>query len=284
LNNLVYSSVQIEYNIYVDTLPTKPKVKGVIIRMRTNKHIKQRFFLCLILLSVFLLTSCSMNSLFGNNGRNTGFQRPGDELQSFASDLDSWEDGASDDMEIEMTVLLDEESIDAVPAASVVQASSSGSIAGSNITPVQMEIKLYFADRKAVEDGKPGPYGFVTPVTRHIPATSGILCAAMKELIKGPLPEEQGVDPVMPAASEVCKVSIKDGIAYIDFNQSFADNHPGGTLGGSITMQSIVFTASQFDSVDGVLVTVEGQPWDDGHFIWEEPIYADELARSFSKN
>jgi len=35
--------------------------------------------------------------------------------------------------------------------------------------------------------------------------------------------------------------------------------------------------------VDGVLVTVEGEPWSDGHFIWDTPIYADELTKTFAE-
>jgi spore germination protein GerM len=102
--------------------------------------------------------------------------------------------------------------------------------------------------------------------------------------VKGPLPEEEGINPTIPASAAVNKVSIKDGIALIDFNQAMADDHKGGTMAGAVTMQSIVFTASQFDSVDGVLVTVEGQPWSDGHFIWDTPVYADELAKNYSRN
>jgi spore germination protein GerM len=249
-----------------------------------KKYIKQFRILCLFLLSVFLFTSCSMNGLFGNkNDSGSGLEQPGDDaLNSDAED--GTLNGSLDDTEIALTVLTGEETSDRVPAGSVDTESNPGVQPDSDPTSVQMELQLYFADRKAVEDGKLGPYGFVTPVVRHIPATSGILAEAMKELVKGPLPEEEGINPTIPASAAVNKVSIKDGIALIDFNQAMADDHKGGTLAGAVTMQSIVFTASQFDSVDGVLVTVEGQPWSDGHFIWDTPFYADELAKNYSRN
>ena len=146
------------------------------------------------------------------------------------------------------------------------------------VVPVdQIELILFFADRTAVNDGTSGPYRFVTPVQRTVPATSGVLKAALEELIKGPLPEDNGVDPVIPKSAKLLGVSIEDGIAYVNFNKAFAMDQAGGTLGGAITLQSIVFTAAQFDIVDGVVVNVEGEPWSDGHFIWDTPIYADSL-------
>ncbi len=152
-----------------------------------------------------------------------------------------------------------------------------------NSESIQMEIRLFFADRALAAEGNPGPYGFVTPVIRKVPATSGILMAALNELIKGPLPEEGNLGPVIPAASVVNKVTINNRVAVIDFNKAVISDHPGGTLGGTITMQALVFTAAQFDSVDGVLVTIEGKPWDDGHFTWDKPIYEEELLNSIQK-
>lgn len=146
------------------------------------------------------------------------------------------------------------------------------------VVPVdQIELMLFFADRTAVTEGPLGPYRFVTPVPRTVPATSSVLKAALEELIKGPLPEDKGVDPVIPNTAKLLGVSIENGIAYVDFNKAFAMDQAGGTTGGAITMQSIVFTAAQFDTVDGVVVNVEGEPWSDGHFIWDTPIYADSL-------
>jgi len=153
-----------------------------------------------------------------------------------------------------------------------------------NSESIQMEIRLFFADRSLAAEGKPGPYGFVTPVIRKVPATSGILRAALNELIKGPLPGEKNLGPVIPAASVVNKVIINDRVAVIDFNKAVISDHPGGTLGGVITKQALVFTAAQFESVDGVLVTVEGKPWDDGHFTWDTPIYEEDILNSLQKS
>lgn len=146
--------------------------------------------------------------------------------------------------------------------------------------PVHMEIKLYFADMAYIEKGTKGAYGYVTPVIRKVPATSGILKAAMDELIKGPLPEEADLSPVLPASAKVNGAKIADRIAIIDFSNELISDHSGGSLGGTIAMQALVFTACQFDSIDGVLVTVEGNPWDEGHFVWDTPIYEQELLSS----
>jgi hypothetical protein len=43
-------------------------------------------------------------------------------------------------------------------------------------------------------------------------------------------------------------------------------------------MQSLVFTLTQFPGIEKVLVLVEGEPWSDGHFIWEEPLGPADMA------
>lgn len=153
-----------------------------------------------------------------------------------------------------------------------------------NKESTEMEIKLFFADRSSVLEGQPGSFGFVSPVIRNVSATSGILKLTLDKLIEGPLLSEEGLDPVIPATVRVNNVTIEDRIAVIDFNKALITDHAGGTLGGSITMQAIVFTASQFESVEGVLVTVEGKPWDDGHFIWDSAIFKEDLLNSFKKS
>lgn len=233
---------------------------------------KKKSCLVLLLLSVFFLTSCSGDGFTGNKtGGDSDFRQP----RETTADPET---GPYDpeDPEIELTVLPGED----VGEPAAVGAVSQPTDRNGGRSPVQMELILYFADRKATGNGEPGPYGFVTPVTRHIPATSGILAEAIRELAKGPLPEEGEVDPVLPDTTELRKISIQDGIARIDFNRAFAEDHKGGSLGGTITRQSIVFTAAQFDSVDGVLVTVEGEPWSDGHFIWDIPIYPEDLNQT----
>ncbi len=136
----------------------------------------------------------------------------------------------------------------------------------------ETEITLFFADKTLIETGQLGEYGYVVPVKRVIPAAEDILNATIEELVKGPLPEDDNVDSVMPESTVVLGVEISDGVAVINFNRDIIEKSPGGILGGSIMVQSLVYTATQFSDVDKVMVLVEGEPWSDGHSIWEHPL------------
>jgi spore germination protein GerM len=74
-------------------------------------------------------------------------------------------------------------------------------------------------------------------------------------------------------------ITIKNGLATLDFNDKMFSDHQGGTLGGAITVQSLVLTATQFPSVDEVVVLAGGNPWSDGHFVWDRPLGAEDLLQ-----
>lgn len=138
----------------------------------------------------------------------------------------------------------------------------------------KVEITLYFGDRKAVEEDSPCETGYVSPVVREFPHTTGVLRLALQELIRGPLPGEGDLARTLPATVKILNLKIENGVALIDFSPELltAPDSPGGTLGGSILIQSLVYTATEFFNVKSVLVTVNGETYSDGHFIWEYPI------------
>ncbi len=218
--------------------------------------IKSFYRIGLMLLFVLFLTSCNLTEILTTPELNTC---PTDGVRDQASDKVDITSNSGDvglyDIDkahsgIELVVLGDgsEESSEySIPAGAI-----------SNPSVIEKSdafwtIKLFFADRDLVLEGKPGPYGFVTPTVREVPVTSGILKYTLNELIKGPLSGEKDLGSVLPPSAKINKLSIKDRVAVIDFNEALLTDHPGGTLGGSVTIQALVFTATQFDSVDGVL-------------------------------
>lgn len=144
--------------------------------------------------------------------------------------------------------------------------------------PSTVRVVLYFADEEAVRDDIPGETGYLKAVTRDCPYTLEVLRLALQELIRGPLPEESGLGRTIPASTKINSLAIEDGIALIDFSMEVIADAPGGTCSGTLFIQSMVYTATQFPTVDLVLVTVEGEPWSDGHSVWEEPIGRDDVG------
>jgi spore germination protein GerM len=138
----------------------------------------------------------------------------------------------------------------------------------------KVKITLYFGDQKAIEDDSPCETGYVRPVVREFPHTTAVLRLALQELIRGPMPGEGHLVKTLPATVEILNLKIENEVAVVDFSEELltAPDSPGGSLGGYLLMQSLVYTATEFPTVKSVLVTVNGETYSDGHFIWEEPI------------
>ena len=140
-----------------------------------------------------------------------------------------------------------------------------------------LTVTLYFGCPEALETGEPGEYGFVTPVSREIPRTQEVLRATLEELIRGPTPEDGDLHTVIPSSVSILSIRIEDAVAIIDLSDdALGEEWRGGTLGGTVFVQSIVRTATQFPTVDKVQVLVDGAPWDDGHWVWDQPQWAED--------
>ncbi len=137
----------------------------------------------------------------------------------------------------------------------------------------ELTLILYFADNQAVDNTAGGLYGFVMPVARSLSITDDPLTAAITELITGPQPEDGNMGRTVPETATLEEIGINEGTAVLNFNRKFASDHPGGVLGTQITVESLVYTATEFTAVDRVQVLVEGNPWADGYgFVWNMPI------------
>lgn len=143
---------------------------------------------------------------------------------------------------------------------------------GNELEP-RLMLTLYFADNQAADDMVAGQYGFVTPVKRVIPNSDDPLTAAINELISGPLPEDGNVGMTVPDTAMLLSASVSGSTAVLNFNDKFASDHPGGVLSTQVTVESLVYTATEFSGLESVRVLVEGAPWADGYgFVWSSPI------------
>lgn len=109
-----------------------------------------------------------------------------------------------------------------------------------------------------------GPIGSagLVPVLREVPATTAVARAAMNALLDGPSADERGASPAIsstiPAGTELLGLSIKDGVATVDLSGEFESG--GGSASQIGRLGQVVFTLTQFPSVDSVAFRVDGRP------------------------
>lgn len=98
----------------------------------------------------------------------------------------------------------------------------------------------------------------LVPVTRTVFSPADVSTAIL-ELAKGPK-TDSGLECPIPGDCGVKSVSIKNGVATIDFTKEFAAVAQQSD-GGQQALQAVLFTASQFPGVKQVSILVEGKPY-----------------------
>jgi hypothetical protein len=101
-------------------------------------------------------------------------------------------------------------------------------------------------------------YLFVTHRTE--PFTAGVGARAIEMLLGGPTNAEDAakVGTSINPGTRLLGLSIDDGIATVDMDGTFSAEETPAIAVGSLSQ--IVYTLTQFDSVDGVVFEVEGIP------------------------
>ncbi|MGL4986375.1 MAG: GerMN domain-containing protein [Treponemataceae bacterium] len=133
-----------------------------------------------------------------------------------------------------------------------------------NTTKTQM-VKLYFVMIEG--DGKL----LRKDVTRLIPHSQAPLKGTIMSLLNGPDIEdvEKGLISLIPAGTVLLSASVQNKMAVLDFNDDFQFNNYGvdGYLG---QLMQVVFTATEFFSIDSVQILIEGKKQDylGGEGVW----------------
>lgn len=101
---------------------------------------------------------------------------------------------------------------------------------------------------------------FVT--TRSVGKTPRVGSAAIEALLAGPGPVEGSVSvgTQIPAGTKLLGLVIEDGIATVDLSSEFESG--GGSLSMTMRLAQVVYTLTQFPTVDGVLFRLDGRPVD----------------------
>jgi germination protein M len=121
-------------------------------------------------------------------------------------------------------------------------------------------VRLYFVAPGGGTPGRADP--FLVSVQREIPATQGIARATLRELIDGPSAADRAlirdISSAVPADTLVLGVHIEDGLARVDLSREFEAG--GGSLSMFLRLAQVVYTATQFPTVDEVQFMLDGRP------------------------
>ena len=97
-------------------------------------------------------------------------------------------------------------------------------------------------------------------VHREVTDDGAPATAAAAALLEGPTEEEGalGFATNIPPGTTLNGVVIADGVATVDLSGTYDDG--GGTLSMSTRLAEVVFTLTQFPTVEGVLFELDGEP------------------------
>jgi germination protein M len=121
-------------------------------------------------------------------------------------------------------------------------------------------VTLYYLAPGGENPGRAGP--FLVAVEHRIPATQRIALATLRELFEGPTAGDEalvaGVSTAIPSSALVLDVGIVDGLATVDLSREFESG--GGSFSMFARLAQVVYTVSQWPTVDEVAFELDGQP------------------------
>lgn len=97
-------------------------------------------------------------------------------------------------------------------------------------------------------------------IIRQVKKTDSPLTIAINSLLTGPtsVENQKGIISLIPSGTKLLSATVKNGTAVLNFNESFQFNTKGieGCRG---QLMQIVYTATEFSTVDNVQFLIEGQ-------------------------
>lgn len=116
-------------------------------------------------------------------------------------------------------------------------------------TPAPLALKVFFLRDEAV-----------AAVHREVPPTDAVGRAAMETLLRGVTFAEAdtGLSTAIPDGTRLLDLDIGGGIATVDLSGDFESG--GGTLSMRARLAQVVYTLTQFPTVDAVLFRLDGEP------------------------
>lgn len=138
----------------------------------------------------------------------------------------------------------------------------------------EVEVVLYFANKKYVETGDESYEKLVAEKRRIEYGNIPLEEAIVKELIKGP--ESDELSSSIPETVKLLGVETADGTCYVNFAQ---EGLYGGSLQEDFTIAQVVNSLLELEHVDRVQFLIDGEKAESlmGHFSiiepFDEPMY-----------
>jgi spore germination protein GerM len=142
---------------------------------------------------------------------------------------------------------------------------------GNEDEPESIEVTLYFANEDYIETGDES-LEILIPERREIETREDKLGEAIvRALMEGT--ESEKAQTAIPSTSTLNGVEIIDGTAFVDFAR---DGMYGGSLQEGLTINQIVASLIELDSVDSVQFLIDGEIEESlmGHYIINKPLTA----------
>lgn len=103
--------------------------------------------------------------------------------------------------------------------------------------------------------------GTLAPVYRQVPVrSSAVATAALNALLSGPTATERaaGLGTAIPTGTALHRVTVRNGTADVDLTPAYTTG--GGTLSMTARVGEIVYTVTQFPTVQRVTFRIDGEP------------------------
>ncbi len=161
-----------------------------------------------------------------------------------------------------------DEATSAGPVPSVTEPAAGGTETGAPTETAPATATTEGEDTGTGEDPDPAPITYQVWFNdgerslRHLPDRGGtprIGTAALESLLAGPNDFERGygLTTAMPQGTSLLGLSIENGIASVDLTSEFESG--GGTLSMQARLAQVVYTLTQFPTVKGVLLRLDGE-------------------------
>ncbi|SDF11821.1 GerMN domain-containing protein [Sporomusa acidovorans] len=126
-----------------------------------------------------------------------------------------------------------------------------------------MQLVVYYATKDAM---------YLVPEIHKVPVNSHPARTAIELLLAGTKNPE--LVSVVPEGAQLRKLSVKDHIAYADFNEKLIKKNGGGSTSEILLVGAIVNTLTEFPDIQQVQILVNGKKIEtiSGHMDTSEPL------------